>query len=69
MLEALAACEPDPLLASPEPRQAGISPETRTLSMLSDLYDRELVNIISWAKLIPGKQESPSFINFTLKIK
>ncbi|XP_026276828.1 steroid hormone receptor ERR1 isoform X4 [Frankliniella occidentalis] len=59
MLEALAACEPDPLVVSPEPRQSGISPETRTLSMLSDLYDRELVNIISWAKLIPGFLELP----------
>lgn len=55
MLEALAACEPDPLLVSTEPRQTGVNTETRTLSMLSDLYDRELVNIISWAKLIPGK--------------
>ena len=54
MLEALAACEPDPLLVSTEPRQTGANTETRTLSMLSDLYDRELVNIISWAKLIPG---------------
>lgn len=25
------------------------------LSVLSDLYDRELVNVISWAKQIPGK--------------
>lgn len=29
------------------------------LSVLSDLYDRELVNIISWAKQIPGFTDLP----------
>ncbi|ODN05709.1 Estrogen-related receptor gamma [Orchesella cincta] len=54
ILAALKACEPetptailptDPLLASPE---------YRVLSVLSDLYDREIVTTISWAKQVPG---------------
>lgn len=55
MLEALAACEPDPLdinlTSSLE------NSKQRTLSILSDLYDRELVGIIGWAKQIPGFTE------------
>ncbi|XP_044736033.1 steroid hormone receptor ERR2 isoform X2 [Chrysoperla carnea] len=50
MLEALKNCEPDML-------EINVSLEVskhRTLSMLSDLYDRELVGIIGWAKQIPG---------------
>ncbi|XP_011696829.1 PREDICTED: steroid hormone receptor ERR2 isoform X3 [Wasmannia auropunctata] len=52
MVEALTACEPDMLQVSnmtsiPEMDQ-------RVLGQLSDLYDRELVGIIGWAKQIPG---------------
>lgn len=50
MLEALAACEPDCL----EINSALENSKHRTLSILSDLYDKELVGIIGWAKQIPG---------------
>lgn len=50
MLEALIGCEPDPL----ESNKALESSKHRVLSILSDLYDRELVGIIGWAKQIPG---------------
>lgn len=50
MLEALAACEPDIL----EINTALDNSKHRYLTILSDLYDRELVGIIGWAKQIPG---------------
>ncbi|CAG9838442.1 unnamed protein product [Diabrotica balteata] len=50
MLEALAGCEPDCF----EINKALNNSKHRTLSILSDLYDRELVGIIGWAKQIPG---------------
>lgn len=50
MLEALASCEPDSL----DINTALENTKHRTLSILSDLYDRELVGIIGWAKQIPG---------------
>lgn len=50
MLEALASCEPDCL----DINTALENTKHRTLSILSDLYDRELVGIIGWAKQIPG---------------
>ncbi|KAF7262888.1 hypothetical protein GWI33_003929 [Rhynchophorus ferrugineus] len=50
MLEALISCEPDCL----EINTALENSKHRTLSILSDLYDRELVGIIGWAKQIPG---------------
>ncbi|XP_018575646.1 steroid hormone receptor ERR1 isoform X1 [Anoplophora glabripennis] len=50
MLEALAACEPDCL----EINTTLENSKHRTLSILSDLYDKELVGIIGWAKQIPG---------------
>lgn len=50
MLEALASCEPDSL----EINTTLENTKHRTLSVLSDLYDRELVGIIGWAKQIPG---------------
>ncbi|CAG9863699.1 unnamed protein product [Phyllotreta striolata] len=53
MLEALIGCEPDPL----ESNKALESSKHRVLSILSDLYDRELVGIIGWAKQIPGFTE------------
>lgn len=53
MLEALAACEPDCL----EINTALENSKHRTLSILSDLYDKELVGIIGWAKQIPGFTE------------
>ncbi|XP_060536605.1 steroid hormone receptor ERR2 isoform X2 [Cylas formicarius] len=50
MLDALISCEPDCL----EINTVLESSKHRTLSILSDLYDRELVGIIGWAKQIPG---------------
>lgn len=50
MLEALSACEPDCL----EINTTLENSKYKTLSILSDLYDRELVGIIGWAKQIPG---------------
>lgn len=50
MLEVLVACEPDAL----ETNKTLDNSKHRTLSILSDLYDRELVGIIGWAKQIPG---------------
>ncbi|XP_072747827.1 estrogen-related receptor isoform X7 [Anoplolepis gracilipes] len=52
LVEALAACEPDMLQVS----TIASTQETdqKVLGQLSDLYDRELVGIIGWAKQIPG---------------
>lgn len=52
MLEALAACEPDMLQVSNISHT--LDTDQRVLGQLSDLYDRELVGIIGWAKQIPG---------------
>lgn len=52
MLEALSSCEPEILLASHDSSLS--DPEYHIMSTLSELYDRELVGIISWAKQIPG---------------
>ncbi|KAK7791359.1 hypothetical protein R5R35_010879 [Gryllus longicercus] len=49
MLKALTSCEPDLLRASPDTSLVDL--ELRVVSTLSDLYDRELVGVISWAKL------------------
>lgn len=50
MLEALTSCEPEIL----EVNTSVENSKHRTLSVLSDLYDRELVGVIGWAKQIPG---------------
>ncbi|KAL3287858.1 hypothetical protein HHI36_002316 [Cryptolaemus montrouzieri] len=55
MLEALAACEPDPL----EINTILENSKHRSLSILSDLYDKELVGTIGWAKQIPGFTDLP----------
>lgn len=52
MVEALAACEPDILQVSNLSHT--LDTDQRVLGQLSDLYDRELVGIIGWAKQIPG---------------
>ncbi|XP_071650558.1 estrogen-related receptor isoform X7 [Temnothorax longispinosus] len=52
MVEALAACEPDMLQVSNN--SSTQETDQRVLGQLSDLYDRELVGIIGWAKQIPG---------------
>lgn len=50
MLDALSGCEPDILDINTSLENS----KHKTLSILSDLYDRELVGIIGWAKQIPG---------------
>jgi hypothetical protein len=56
MLEALSSCEPEMLLASHDSSLS--DPEFHIMGILSELYDRELVGIISWAKQIPGMWNS-----------
>ncbi|KAF5273107.1 hypothetical protein FQA39_LY07597 [Lamprigera yunnana] len=53
MLEVLSQCEPDMLDTNTSLENV----KNRSLSILSDLYDRELVGIIGWAKQIPGFTE------------
>lgn len=60
MLEALVLCEPE-LLSANMDSQTDLEPGLATISTLSDLYDRELVGIIGWAKQIPGISNSPYF--------
>ncbi|KAK9497498.1 hypothetical protein O3M35_004204 [Rhynocoris fuscipes] len=55
LLEVLIACEPELLSVLSE--EDSFSPSVSTLNILSDLYDKELVNIIGWAKQIPGFTE------------
>jgi estrogen-related receptor ERR len=67
MLEVLAACEPDMLLAGPDLActESDVR-EVRTVGLLSDLYDRELVGIITWAKQIPGKNTNFQHLPFKM---
>lgn len=53
MLEALSSYEPE-LLTCGVPPPGVTEPTARTLALLADLYDRELVGVIGWAKQIPG---------------
>ncbi|XP_026725744.1 steroid hormone receptor ERR1 isoform X2 [Trichoplusia ni] len=56
VLEALNSYEPELLTCSAPP--AGVTdPVAKTLALLADLYDRELVGVIGWAKQIPGFTE------------
>lgn len=50
MLDSLSQCEPDILDVNTSLDNSKHS----TMSILSDLYDRELVGIIGWAKQVPG---------------
>lgn len=58
ILEALSVNEPDISVTAQD--SSDVDPAIRTLNILSDLYDRELVKIITWAKHIPG------FLDLTL---
>ncbi|KAF6216280.1 hypothetical protein GE061_000620 [Apolygus lucorum] len=51
LLEILLGCEPEILSIVPE-REG--RPVLSPLNILSELYDKELVNVIGWAKQIPG---------------
>lgn len=58
MLEALTICEPELLNCNSDVTSSSeLDPVLGVVSTLSDLYDRELVGIISWAKQIPGFTE------------
>jgi hypothetical protein len=63
MLEVLSNCEPEILQVGPE-QCHGVEADYQTISILSDLYDRELVGIITWAKQIPGAEQtfSPKYL-------
>ena len=56
ILVSLAGSEPEGLLATTEtPTQTlMLPPGLRIVSLLADLYDRELVATIGWAKQVPG---------------
>ena len=67
MLEVLASFEPEKLCVGhcgidlmnkndDEPKNDCVGTDAQEmLNILSDLYDKELVGIIGWAKQIPGK--------------
>ncbi|XP_045527218.1 steroid hormone receptor ERR1-like isoform X1 [Pieris brassicae] len=56
VLEALISYEPE--LYTSAPQSAAVTdPAARSLAVLADLYDRELVGVIGWAKQIPGFTE------------
>ncbi|XP_039757573.1 steroid hormone receptor ERR1 [Pararge aegeria] len=58
VLEALSSYEPE-LLTCGAPPTGLTDPRARTLALLADLYDRELVGVIGWAKQIPGFTDLP----------
>lgn len=53
VLEALTSYEPE-LLTCGAPPPSVSEPTARTLALLADIYDKELVGVIGWAKQIPG---------------
>lgn len=62
IMTALINCEPEELSASPAQfvtnLPSSLSVQMKTLYILSDLFDRELVSLIGWAKQIPGFSET-----------
>ncbi|KAG9509549.1 Steroid hormone receptor ERR2 [Fragariocoptes setiger] len=64
IMTALIHCEPDELAAlTPHVVShlpTSLSAQLKTLYILSDLFDRELVSLIGWAKQIPGFSETIS---------
>ena len=50
VLESLSQCEPEQLISLSDPSLPSSS--LKTLSTLSDIYDRELVGTIGWAKQV-----------------
>ena len=48
----LQACEPEVCLAFPDASMN--EDKTKTIKVLSDLYERQLVGVVDWAKQIPG---------------
>lgn len=64
LLHALNRCEPDPIFANPDPSLP--STEFKTIALLSDLCEKELVATIGWAKQIPGSSKR---INDVIKLQ
>lgn len=62
IMTSLISCEPDELAAlTPHlvtNLPSSLSAQLKTLYILSDLFDRELVSLIGWAKQIPGFSET-----------
>lgn len=56
VLEALNSYEPE-MFTCVSPPPGVVDPAAKTLALLADLYDRELVGVIGWAKQIPGFTE------------
>lgn len=60
-MSALEQSEPEVLTVAdimwPDGDVASLEPSLRMLCTLSELYDRELVAAIGWAKQIPGKND------------
>jgi len=52
VLESLSQCEPEQLVSLADPSLPASA--LKTVSTLSDIYDRELVGTIGWAKQVPG---------------
>lgn len=58
---ALMSCEPGvPLAMAPDPLLADT--EFRVMTILSDLYDREIISTIGWAKHVPGTLLNPQLL-------
>lgn len=55
ILSALTAYEPEILMTVSENNLPN-DPALKIISLMSDLYDRELVGTIGWAKQIPGNK-------------
>lgn len=60
ILSALSAYEPELLVTGVESNGSYSDSTLKIISIMSDLYDKELVSTISWAKQIPGEY----FISF-----
>jgi len=54
VLVSLAGCEPDSLLATVDTPTTTLLMPPQIVALLADLYDRELVSTIGWAKQVPG---------------
>jgi estrogen-related receptor ERR len=52
ILNTLQACEPEVVLAFPDASLA--DDKCKAIKVLSDLYERQLVGMVDWAKQIPG---------------
>ena len=55
VLESLSQCEPEQLVSLADPSLP--TSAIKTMSTLSDIYDRELVGTIGWAKQVGTKLE------------